>query len=312
MKNNMIDLKTLPSAAKLWVWCGSDGWEHRRMDWSQPKGGALRGSLFFANGRGDFIEKYIEAYRHWHDRGWNVATFDWRGQGGSRGDIIGGHLDSFDPLVDDMAGLMGAWRDTSSGPHVAIGHSMGGHLLARTLAERDTKIDAAVLVAPMLGINSGPLPPWGAGSIASSLASVGWARQPAWQQPIAMQGHGSVRQINLTSCRERYEDELDWLQQEPGYDLGAPSWGWLDAAYKSIARLGPETLAGIAAPTLLIGTERDRLVGADAIKRAAKLIPGAELLMFGDAAHEILRESDPVRTEAFAAIDSFLDKYAHG
>jgi lysophospholipase len=105
------------------------------MDWPQPEGGGA-GSLLFAGGRGDFIEKYLEPLAHWHARGWNVVSFDWRGQGESRGTSSAGHLDSFDPLVaDDLAALIAEWR-RSPGPHVAIGHSMGGHLLLRILAER--------------------------------------------------------------------------------------------------------------------------------------------------------------------------------
>ena len=38
-----------------------------------------------SNGRGDFIEKYLETYAHFQAAGWNVTAFDWRGQGGSRG-----------------------------------------------------------------------------------------------------------------------------------------------------------------------------------------------------------------------------------
>src|SRR3546814_11906257 len=34
---------------------------------------------------------------------------------------------------------------------------MGGHLLLRALAEKAMSPDAAVLIAPMLGMNSGPL-----------------------------------------------------------------------------------------------------------------------------------------------------------
>jgi lysophospholipase len=63
-------------------------------------------------------------------------------------------------------------------------------------------------------------------------------------------------------------------------------------------------------PILLLGTERDRLVDPGAIRRAAGLLPEAELLMFKDAAHELLRESDPVRIEALARIDIFLDAHA--
>ena len=63
-------------------------------------------------------------------------------------------------------------------------------------------------------------------------------------------------------------------------------------------------------PVLLIGTERDRLVSPAAIRRAAGQLPEAEILMFDDAAHEILRERDPVRLRALAGIDAFLDRHA--
>jgi lysophospholipase len=40
-------------------------------------------------------------------------------------------------------------------------------------------------------------------------------------------------------------------------------------------------------------------------------LPRGQLLMFGaEAAHEILREADPVRDRALAAIDDFLDRLA--
>src|SRR3546814_12891066 len=73
---------------------------------------------------------------HWHGRGWNVDSFDWRGQGESRGTIVGGHVESFDPLVADCAALLEQWIEATPLPHVAVGHSMGGHLLLRTIAER--------------------------------------------------------------------------------------------------------------------------------------------------------------------------------
>ena len=38
--------------------------------------------------------------------------------------------------------------------------------------------------------------------------------------------------------------------------------------------------------------------------------PHAELETFADAAHEILREADPVRDAALARIDAFLDAHA--
>jgi lysophospholipase len=309
MKVTAIDRRAHPPQARFSVWHPKDRWPIRRMDWLQPPGAVVRGSLIFAGGRGDFIEKYLEPLGHWHERGWNVTSFDWRSQGESRGDIEGGHLDSFDPVVADGAALIADWLE-GEGPHVAVGHSMGGHLLLRILADHQPAIDAAVLVAPMIGINSSPLPPWLAPWIARSLAFAGWSRVPLWPRIDDRFSAGEKRQRILTSCRERHSDEAWWFDQQPGFSLGAPSWGWLAAAYRSIAALGPGKLRAVQTPILLLGTERDRLVSPPAIRRAAGLLPKAELMMFPGAGHEILREVDAVREQALARIDSFFEEHA--
>jgi lysophospholipase len=304
-----FDRRAIPQGAAFSTWTAPDGWAIRRLDWRQRGGKPVRGSLLFAGGRGDFIEKYLEALGHWHGRGWNVTAFDWRGQGGSRGTIEGGHYESFDAVVGDLDALIAAWRGEAQGPHVAVGHSMGGHILLRVLAERQPALDAAVLVAPMIGINSAPMPALAAAATAGVMTAMGMGRHPAWQQAETAPA-GSTRQTFLTGCAERYADELWWWEKEPGYNLRAPTWGWLKAAYESIARLTPARLAGVRVPVLILCAERDRLVSAEAIRRAARELPDAELLSFPDSAHEILREADPVRTEAFAAIDAFLDARA--
>lgn len=310
MKAETIDRRALPPGAVFSTWRTPDGWPLRRMDWLQPKGASARGNLLFASGRGDFIEKYIEAIGHWYAQGWNVTAFDWRGQGDSRGDIIGGHLDSFDPLVDDAAALIEAWLGERDGPHVAIAHSMGGHLLLRTLAERHPKLDAAVLVAPMIGINATPIPTWLGRRVARALAGLGLNRRRAWKQNERPAPGDTSRQTYLTSSLDRYGDELWWRIRHPAYDLGPPTWGWLNAAYRSIKKLSPEALAGVTIPVLIVGAARDRLVSPTAIRRAIRALPKVEAEIFPDAAHEILRESDPIRLAALDRIDGFFDRYA--
>ncbi|MDP8914832.1 MAG: alpha/beta hydrolase, partial [Pseudomonadota bacterium] len=73
--------------------------------------------------------------------------------------------------------------------------------------------------------------------------------------------------------------------------------------------LTPAKLRAVHVPVMLLGTERDRLVSAAAIRWAAGLLPEAELIMYPDAGHELLRESDPVRLDALARIDGFLDAH---
>jgi lysophospholipase len=310
MKSPAIDRRAHPQGAAFSTWSGHGGWALRRMDWPQPEGTSPRGSLIFANGRGDFVEKYLEALGYGHGRGWNVTSFDWRGQGGSRGDIIGGHLESFDPLVEDLDALVEEWISNAPGPHVMVGHSMGGHVLLRLLAERPPAIHAAVLVAPMIAINAAPVPAWIGRRVARALAGLGWRERPAWKHNERPAPPGLSRQSYLTSCPDRYSDEMWWKEQQPGFALGPPSWGWLNAAYRSMESVTPERMREIRTPILLVATPRDRLVSPTAIRRAARLLPDVELAMFERAAHELLRESDPIRLEVMAGIDSFLDARA--
>lgn len=310
MNVTAIGRRAHPAGSEFSSWRADDGWLLRRMDWPQPSGANLRGSLFFAGGRGDFIEKYLEPMGHWHGRGWNVASFDWRGQGDSRGSIVGGHVESFDSLVEDCARLLEQWIEETPAPHVAIGHSMGGHLLLRTLAQHRPGLVAAVLVAPMIAFNVTPIPTWLGRRIAGAFNGLGWSKRRAWRENERPAPSGSSRQAYLTSCPARYEDELWWKARQPGFDLGPPTWGWLNAAYRSMAVLTPALLRTIDLPILLLGTAADRLVSPTAIRRAARLLPKAELMMFRSAAHELLRESDPVRLVAMARIDRFLDDHA--
>ena len=310
MQESAFDRRSIPADARFSTWRAADGWIYRTLERRRPDDAAERGSLLFAGGRGDFIEKYLEVHEHWHRRGWNVTAFDWRGQGGSQGDRPAGWLDSFDTVVGDLDGLIRAWGAEAPWPQVVVGHSMGGHILLRTLAERRPAIDAAVLVAPMLGINSGPVPPMAAEWLPSLASMFGWGQQPAWRRSPRPHPAGSTRQAILTGCRDRYEDELWWWEKQPGFDLGAPTWAWLKAAYASCASLAAAKLEGVKTPVLLVATRRDRLVDPAAIRRAASRLPDAELVMVDEAAHEILRERDEVRLKALAAIDDFLDRRA--
>ena len=68
-------------------------------------------------------------------------------------------------------------------------------------------------------------------------------------------------------------------------------------------------LESVEVPVLLLAVSGDALVSAPAIGRAAARLPRGEHVAFGrEARHEVLREADPVRDRALAAIDDFLER----
>jgi lysophospholipase len=110
----------------------------------------------------------------------------------------------------------------------------------------------------------------------------------------------------------RYADEEYWREQRPELVMGPASWRWVERAYASWRLLeAPGALEAVTTPVLILSTSVDALVSHPANLRAAARLPQGELVAFGpEARHEILREVDPVRDRALAAISEFLDRSA--
>ncbi len=303
--------RTIPADATMSMFALPDGWPMRVFD--RPAIGS-RGSILWLGGRGDIIEKYLECFEEWHLGGWHVSAMDWRGQGGS-GRLLPdpqvGHMPDFATWIDDLSAFWNSWIGRTPGPHVVMGHSMGGHLVLRALLERRIAPVATVLSAPMLGFMGGPLPQGLSGRLAAVLARF-VPELRAWKQGEKPGAVDARRQFYLTHDEGRYADEVYWKECDASLALGPASWAWVAAAYRSNAKCdSPGALEGISGNILLVGTEGDKLVSPVAIRRAAARLPHAELLMFDpDVAHEVLRETDRVRDAAMARISDFLDRKA--
>lgn len=304
--------RAYPEAARISYWAAPDGWPLRRFDWAAE--GTPRGSILFQGGRGDIIEKYLEAFGHWHERGWNITAFDWRGQGGSgrlSADPNVGHASDFGLFVSDLKAFWDAWAPSAPGPRVIMGHSMGGHLVLRALAEKAIAPDAAVLIAPMLGLHA-PMGWTGLGErIANLLGGTGDSSRAAWRDNEIPRAKSS-RQALLTHDVGRYEDEQYWKQVQPDLALGPPSWAWVIEAFRSTRELRDDPrLKTVQVPVLALIADKDKLVSAKLASATVDKLPDHRTLHFGkESAHEILREADKPRNRALGEIDLFLSSRA--
>ncbi|QZH74126.1 MAG: alpha/beta hydrolase [Erythrobacter sp.] len=307
MRNGMVPAharRNYPDGLKVGEWRAIDGFKHRCFRLAAAS--LPRGRLLFLGGRGDFFEKYLEAFGYWAASGWDVSGFDWRGQGGSGLTHPDGycHVADFATMVDDLAGFADKWRIDDGLSHIALGHSLGGHLLLRALAERRIACDAAVLLAPMLGIRAGVL---GAKAV-NFFGLVGrvpcLAHRPLWKgQPRSNPGH-------LTSCPDRHADKLWWKAKHPEIARGGPTWLWLAAAARSMTLLERQLRQNAPGlPVLLLTGARDRVVDAASIARIGALLPGLRPQTIASGGHELLRESNGPRLATLSAIESFLAGY---
>ncbi len=309
-----MDRRRIPSEARETIWTAADGQAIRRIDWPGASENPIGAILFFP-GRGDSYEKYLETLHCWHVAGWRVTASDWRGQAGSGrlgDDAVTGHIADFSVWVDDCAYLWAQWKTQTPGPHILVGHSMGGHLVLRSLCQQRVDPDAAVLSAPMLGFHGTVLPIALMHGASRIMAGLRGRKRPAWKWS-EKPGEMPANRIDLLTHDEaRYDDELFWRDHRPQLVMGPGSWGWVERAYASMrAMFAPGTLEAVDTPVLLIGARNDRLVDRRAIELAAARLPNAQMLMFGaEARHEILRETDAVRDRALHAIDEFLHRIA--
>lgn len=298
--------RSYPADSTLTATPAADGWPLRTFD--RPAKGR-RGSILWLGGRGDILEKYLECFDAWHNAGWHVTSVDWRGQGGSgrtTPDETLGHIEDFSTWIADLAHFWNAWKARTPGPHVLMGHSMGGHLVMRALIEKAVTPDAVVLSAPMLGF-AGSTPKWLAAIVAGTLGTL-FTTKRAWKHNERPAPPDASRQAFLTHDPDRYADELWWKVEKPEIALGPPSWGWMAAATRSFAvidRAG--AMEAVQTPVLIVGTDGDRLVSPQAMRRAADRLAHGQLLMLDkSAAHEVLREVDTARDRLMTRIDEFL------
>lgn len=292
--------RAIPDGMTFHPWHASDGWPHRAFVWPTAH---PQGSFAFLGGRGDFLEKYLEALAHWHGEGWSLAGFDWRGQGGSGrflADPLVCHSPGFDPLVADLAAWLTDWQAAAPAPHVVVAHSMGAHLLLRAVAERGARLDRIALLSPMIGIGLRGAPSAVVGLAARAAVALGRGERRIWEGDLGNYGN------RMTSCPDRQDDKLWWKAERPDIASGAPSWGWVAAAIASTRKLPPGALAAIDTPALLIASERDPVIEVAAVRRAAAALPHAELMLLPGTGHELLREADDRRLPVLGRIDAFL------
>lgn len=311
----MIDRRQIPASASESRWQAHDGTSLRRIDWPgvPDANGALRGSILFFPGRGDFYEKYLETLEQWHRAGWRITAADWRGQAGSGRlgmDAVTGHIADFAIWIDDLAAFWADWAAQTPGPHVLAGHSMGGHLVLRGVVEGRVQPDALVLSAPMVGVKGPALPLGALHAVARLMCVVGDPTRPAWKWSEKPGELPAGRADLLTHDPARYADEEFWREERPELVMGPASWRWVERAYASWQLLeAPGALEGVTIPVLILSTRIDALVSHAANLRAASRLPNGELVEFGpEAHHEILREVDHVRDRAMTVIGDFLDR----
>ncbi len=282
----------------------------RTATFAAAAGAGERGVCVLLHGQTEFIEKYAEVIGELQARGFCVATFDWRGQGMSSrvlADTRKSHIRDFKDYDEDLATFLEqVVKPIGAGAPLALAHSMGAHILLRTLHDRPRALRAAVLSAPMLAVSTRGYPAWFASGATALMNAIGrsedWVLGMEARDPLKMAFEANL----VTSDRRRFQRQQDLIAKNPDIRLAGPTWGWLKAAEASMARvMAPGYAEAIETPVLVCGAGKDRIVLTDAERAFAKRMPHGTYVEFEDSEHEILMENDSIRARFWKAFADF-------
>ena len=260
-------------------------------DWPHA---APRGTVLIVHGLGEHGGRYAHVAAQLNAWGWRVMAHDHRGHGRSGGER--GRIASDDALLRDLSLVIDAARAGSTGPLLLLGHSMGGLIAARFVAEGlqaapapwHREVDGLVLSSPALRIGMN-------GFQKLLLATLG---------PLAP---------NLAVANGL---EPSWVSRDPAVVAAYVADPLVhDRITPRLTRFivdGGEFVRGVAprwhVPTLLMWAGSDRCVAPSGSAEFAAAAPKAVLQaqVFEPLYHEIFNE--PEQAQVFMRLQAWLQQ----
>jgi lysophospholipase len=307
---------SLPESSSWASLRAADGVALRAAFWAaEPAGGQKPlGTTFVLQGRAEFIEKYAEVISELLQRGYAVATLDWRGQGGSQRLLAKqakGHVEDFPDYLMDLDCLVAeARRRSMPEPFNILSHSMGGAITLLALARGPSPFARAVISAPLVRIHGVQNQGYTRG-LAKLLVSLGFS--------TAFVPFGGDRSVMdrpfegnpLTQDPARYRRSQARVAANRHLALGDATIGWVDAALDALAGMEADSFGNAnRTPILMLLAGADTVVDTRAAERLALRMRGASAIVIPTARHEILMETDDIRGEFWAAFDAFAARHA--
>jgi alpha-beta hydrolase superfamily lysophospholipase len=270
-----------------------DGLKLHLQAWPLADATRARGTVLIVHGLGEHIGRYQHVAAHLNGWGWNAIGYDHRGHGHSEGGK--GLLNTADDLLIDLASVIDTVRQQHPGPLVLLGHSMGGLVVARFVAEGVggskparwyRPVDAVVLSSPALAAETTVVQKLllaVAGTLAPN-AAVNNGLKPEW---ISRDPKVVAAYVADPLVHDRISPKLARFILDGG-------------------ALVRERAAQWAAPTLLMFAGSDRCVAPRGSREFAASAPKTTVTTceFGPLFHEIFNE--PEQAEVFAVLGSWL------
>lgn len=269
--------------------------------------GETKGTVVLLQGRNEAIERYAETIDDLTKAGLWVATFDWRGQGGSPRllpDQRAGHVGRFKHYEKDLdAFLDKIVLPDAKMPFFIVAHSMGGLITLSSAPHLASRIERIVLSAPFVGLASRKPSPKIIRLVARIMCLLGLGTKMSTRD----RSYNSFADNMLTSDPVRFARTQALLDAHPDLSLGPPTWRWIHECMTAIQRVtSSDHLAKIGIPTIILGATRDQVASYPAAETMSRYFRAGRLIPIDGAEHGLFQESDKYRAQVMAALFAFI------
>jgi len=270
-----------------------------------------RGTFMVLSGRSEFLEKYNETMGELTQRGYDVYSFDWRGQGLSTrmlADRLKGYVRHYDDYLTDLSQfLQSVVIPAADPPFYLLAHSMGAHIGMRYMHDNASFFEKAVLTAPMIDLPMPTALKKMLGVYTAWMVNLGFGDRYVTGNRKYSPGDRSFKKNRLTGDRKRFEHMQQLQIQNPDLTLGGVTHRWLRETLRSIKVVNGRGFAGrITIPVLTLSAEKDTVVSNPAQTSFSSRLKHGQLVTLPGSMHEILIETDAVRTKFWDVFDDYM------
>lgn len=288
-------------------------WDDKKMHCEQYLIPDAKGTVVIVHGFTESAEKFREMSYSFIIMGYNVFAVDNRGHGRSwrknPDKLETVTVDKFEDYIFDLNFLVQtkikpAVKDS---PLYIYAHSMGGAIAVQYLQTYPGVFKKAVLSAPMIQANSGPLSP------GLTLAVMRAACFFNKKDDMVFIHKGFNPERTYEQSHDTSKARFDYYHQKRiKNDLlktSGASYSWVKEAMKVAKKnLDPDRCKKIEIPVLLCQPEEDSSVISEKENEFISLIPNGTLKKFYNCKHEIYAAVDETALEYLQTIEAFLNE----
>ena len=274
-----------------------------------------KATILLIHGFTGFSRKFDEITYYLLTQGYNVVRYDQRGHGFSSREVKDSlskvHIDDFQTYVDDASLIYNEilLPNAENKPIFLFAHSMGGCVASLLIENFPEYFDAAILNAPMLGINLLGIPKPIVKAFVNT--AIGFNKGASFafdHQEFIPNGKLEIKKTS-TKSKARYQYVLDLRNENIYYQTNGATFSWVNAALEATDNIfKPKQLKKINIPILIVQAEKDNLVSPKAQDKFARRTENTKIIFMPQVEHDTFNSKEDFLQAYYFELFNFLEE----